>query len=167
MSPVFLGFTLISGKRIHYLLPLLPGLALVLAWAFDKVNTEDWLKPRLFYGVVLGFLGLVFVLLPELSIYIHWWPELAGISPVWGVVVCLSAILLVGLPAKAVQESVCLISIASITTALSLASCFFSVNGQYYDTAPPAKKIAELLNKIIMWCYLAISIMGNFNLQGV
>jgi 4-amino-4-deoxy-L-arabinose transferase-like glycosyltransferase len=33
--PVFLGFSLVSGKQVHYLLPLLPAVALALARALD------------------------------------------------------------------------------------------------------------------------------------
>ena len=36
--PVFIAFSLVSGKRIHYLLPLVPALALIVARAVDEIT---------------------------------------------------------------------------------------------------------------------------------
>ena len=38
LIPVFISFSFISGKQIHYLLPLIPGLSLLLALAFDRAR---------------------------------------------------------------------------------------------------------------------------------
>lgn len=39
LIPVFISFSLISGKQIHYLLPLLPGILLLFALAFERMQS--------------------------------------------------------------------------------------------------------------------------------
>lgn len=40
LAPVFISFCLISGKQPHYLLPLLPGIAIVLTLCLQKLRTQ-------------------------------------------------------------------------------------------------------------------------------
>jgi hypothetical protein len=41
MIPVFAGFSLISGKQVHYLLPLLPALSVGMALALDRARQQN------------------------------------------------------------------------------------------------------------------------------
>ncbi len=63
LIPVFIGFSLISGKQVHYLLPLLPGVILVFALAFAGV--QDKLTSSKHALVAMGICGLL-TLLPGL-----------------------------------------------------------------------------------------------------
>ncbi|PZP55239.1 MAG: hypothetical protein DI586_07535, partial [Micavibrio aeruginosavorus] len=59
LLPVFISFCFISGKQIHYLLPLLPGLAIILAIALG--NTDKEYSSRfsfLPYATIAFFLSL-------------------------------------------------------------------------------------------------------------
>ena len=40
--PVFIAFSFISGKQVHYLLPIYPALALMIASEFDRIKAIAW-----------------------------------------------------------------------------------------------------------------------------
>jgi 4-amino-4-deoxy-L-arabinose transferase-like glycosyltransferase len=63
--PAWLLFSLVSGKQIHYLLPTLPFIALLLARAVD--NTPVFTRQRYVLIFVLFVLGAVLLLIPHLS----------------------------------------------------------------------------------------------------
>jgi 4-amino-4-deoxy-L-arabinose transferase-like glycosyltransferase len=166
LLPVFLAFSLISGKRIHYLLPLLPGMALLLAWCLTNADNAFWQKPRYGYAVVLGLLGLGLLVFPFLNSHFLWMPDWIGLSPIWGVMLCLSATGLAWLPTKTSTASIGLVAFVSVTTALSLAGGFFSINKAYYNTLPPALKIAEFRQakqEVFMFTY---KYHGQFQFTG-
>ncbi|HEU0277578.1 MAG TPA: glycosyltransferase family 39 protein [Rhodanobacteraceae bacterium] len=84
----FVAFCLISGKQVHYLLPLLPAWALGGAWLLQQAGSR--LRPRLF-GVLAVLIGVVLLALPWLAarrygLALH--PALAALALVaWGVAV--------------------------------------------------------------------------------
>lgn len=55
LAPVFISFCIVSGKQPHYLVPLLPGVFVVFAWAYRPVAVR-WLR-----GVAIGVVGLLVV----------------------------------------------------------------------------------------------------------
>jgi hypothetical protein len=89
--PTVVAFSLIGGKQAHYLLPLLPGAALLFAVALDRGG----------FGVRVGLAstlliaaGLVLALLPR---YAAARPDLAFVSdtsPAWGALVASIGIVL-------------------------------------------------------------------------
>lgn len=166
LLPVFLAFSLISGKRIHYLLPLLPGMALLLARAMANFDNVLWHKPRYVYAALLGFLGLGLFVCSFLNGHYGWMPDWIALSPIWGGMLCLSAAGLAWLPTRTSTASISLITLASLTTALSLAAGFFSINKTYYDTVLPALKIAELRQakqEVVIYTY---KYHGQFQFTG-
>jgi 4-amino-4-deoxy-L-arabinose transferase-like glycosyltransferase len=68
IMPVFIAFMAISGKQIHYLIPLLPGAFMLLAHIFIRTNLQARLSaPSLFLILtgpvailILAFIGLEF-----------------------------------------------------------------------------------------------------------
>lgn len=52
LIPVFLAFSLISGKQPHYLVPLVPGAALLAAYSLQRLQTRALIKA---FAVVLAF----------------------------------------------------------------------------------------------------------------
>jgi 4-amino-4-deoxy-L-arabinose transferase-like glycosyltransferase len=164
--PVFVAFSLVSGKRIHYLLPLMPAMTLLAAWAFDNMTEFNWQRAHVWVMSALGLLGLVLMLLPWLNGFCRWWEGLPSISPVWGIALCISAVGLSALPAQNKNESVALVCLGSIITALVLAGGFFQINGKHYDTAPPAKKIAELMGEKRAIAFYGAKYYGQFHFTG-
>lgn len=69
----FLLFSLISGKQVHYLLPLLPALALLVSRALADASPKPTLGDTFPYLVIIAF-GLILLFLPAvpgLRLY-HW-----------------------------------------------------------------------------------------------
>ena len=56
LLPVIIGFSLISGKQPHYLVPLLPGVVMLTALCLEQVRTRT--LARTFALAVAGFIGL-------------------------------------------------------------------------------------------------------------
>jgi hypothetical protein len=144
--PVFIAFSLISGKRIHYLLPLVPAMALILARAVDEITEpERWERAHSVAMAVFGLLGAVLMLLPRLNDAYHWRAELSLISPVWGSLLVMSAVILGITKAKSAQDSVLYICIASVIALITVCGGFFEAKSDRYDTRPAAQAIAALM----------------------
>jgi len=144
--PVFIAFSLISGKRIHYLLPLVPALALLLARAADEITESGrWARAHSVAMAVFGLLGAVLMLLPRLNDAYHWRAELSLISPVWGSLLVMSAVILGITKAKSAQDSVLYICIASVIALITVCGGFFETKSDRYDTRPAAQAIAALM----------------------
>ena len=62
--PVFIAFSFISGKQVHYLLPIYPALALMIASEFDRIKKIAWydhaaiVLPLLIVGVIFYYLNV-------------------------------------------------------------------------------------------------------------
>lgn len=166
LLPVFMAFSLVSGKRIHYLLPIIPALALMLAWMFIQLADLNWRRFHLHIMSLLVVIGMILLLLPWLNSHFHWLAEISMLSPVWGVILCGCAGILAMLSANTIQGSVSYVCVASIATALVLASAFFAVQGDRYDTAPPARKIAAILSENKSVGFYGNKYHGQFHFTG-
>jgi 4-amino-4-deoxy-L-arabinose transferase-like glycosyltransferase len=164
--PVFVAFSLVSGKRIHYLLPLMPALALLLAWALTQAGEVRWRRLYLWFIATLACLGLALVLLLWLNADHHWRDDLSSLSPLWGAGLIISAAIMSVMVVNKAKETVAYICVASIITALILAGGFFKVNGNRYDTAPPGQKIAELLAEKKAVAFYGSKYHGQFHFTG-
>jgi len=85
----FVAFCAISGKQIHYLLPLLPAWALAGAWLLQQTGAR--LRPRLF--ALLALLAAIgMAALPRQVAKIFGWPP----QPAIGAFACVGVIIAVG-----------------------------------------------------------------------
>ncbi len=151
--PAFAVFCLVSGKQPHYLLPLLPGLALYLAVVLSRDGAA--LRGRLF-GVLLLLAGVALAVLPYLAARAHGVATLdgfvrshsitesalhvgAGIWPVWGALaVVLGLYLLWRGSVFAGPRTLALVSVATATIGmLALAQGV----GPYVDVSVAAARI--------------------------
>lgn len=166
--PVFIVFSLISGKRLHYLLPLLPVLAIVLARAADQLYSDQRLWQRAHIGAtaVLGLLGIVLAGAPWLKALAHWFPELAEFSPAWGILLFLIMAGLGACKAKNAEESVFYAGLASVLVLLIVSGAFFSARGDCYDTRQTAQKIAALMAENKQVAYLGGAYHGDYQFSG-
>jgi 4-amino-4-deoxy-L-arabinose transferase-like glycosyltransferase len=145
--PVFVAFSLISGKRLHYLLPLFPALALLLARAASGMQKDNWRTAAMPIAVLTTFAGLALALFPLLNRHYQWRSELLTVSPLWGLSLAALALLGFAAPVKnAVQSSLqaCALTIAAL---LLTAGAYFSAMRPYYDLTAPAGQIATLLKQ--------------------
>jgi 4-amino-4-deoxy-L-arabinose transferase-like glycosyltransferase len=91
--PVFIAFSLISGKQPHYLLPIIPAFALLVGRGWDDLNHISWLD-KLLPAVVGVAAGAFLLALPSLTHQYHLAIWMANI-PVWvGAMLILGSLLL-------------------------------------------------------------------------
>jgi 4-amino-4-deoxy-L-arabinose transferase-like glycosyltransferase len=151
--PVFAAFSLISGKRLHYLLPLMPGVALIIARAVDGIETFAWQKSQRLIAGVIGMMSAALLLSPFLAAYWPWLAESAALSPLWGLLLALSAAGLGLSKANSPVTAAFTVCAGSVLTAIILSCAFFQVRGARYDMTAPSREIAALLaqNKALVY----------------
>ena len=149
--PAFALFCLVSGKQPHYLLPILPGLALYLAVVLGSDGAR--LRGRLF-GALLLLSGIALAALPYLAAHAHEIAALdqlhltdsslrvfAGVWPLWGVLCCvLGGWLLLARTAHASLRALALSSVA--TASIGMLALAQGV-GPTVDVTAAATRIAE------------------------
>jgi len=165
--PTFVAFCLVSGKQPHYMLPLLPALAIYLAQVLD--GQQSRLRSRLF-GVLLLFAGIALAATPYLAAHAHaiGWVDafvrydhirgtaltvLAGIWPLWGVLTILLALCLLVLhrrfasPRSLAFACVATASIGMLTIAQGI--------GPYVDVSAAAARIKQAQESGVPIAHLA------------
>lgn len=162
LVPVFIAFSLISGKRLHYLLPLLPGVALMIARGVDAVGNFAWGKGQRVFAAAIGIISIILIGLPYLN---DDWQELSKLSPFWGGTLALGAVALWFGKANTSVESAFNMCAGAVVLSLVLATGFFSLRGARYDTTAPGRKIAALLaqNKAVVFVR---EYHGQYNFSG-
>jgi 4-amino-4-deoxy-L-arabinose transferase-like glycosyltransferase len=93
--PVFLAFSMISGKQLHYLLPIFPALALAVARAaFAEESSpqrrRDHVPPALTCAAIGA--GLFYISSQPLGIFPETW--LGKLQPLWGLALAALALIL-------------------------------------------------------------------------
>ncbi|MGJ0484042.1 MAG: ArnT family glycosyltransferase [Methylomicrobium sp.] len=166
--PLFIVFSLISGKRIHYLLPMFPLLVLVLARATEEIHHRqiDWQRPNQWGAVLLALIGSVMVIASRLNGLTPRYAELALLSPLWGICLWIVAVWLWKYQARSAQESIFTVSIATVLTLLVISSAFFSVRGDRFDMRSTGATVAEILNQNKEVAYLNDVYHGEYQFSG-
>jgi len=138
-------FSLISGKQIHYLIPELPGFALMTAYMLDhKLQT---VKLRYLVGLTVALMVGIGVLLLNGAVLKFWRGCDACFqpSPVWGIILLLSAAMVTWMGWLGIRFRA--ISLGMIL----LWSVVWAATGPFvtrnYDVVTPAQRIHELQRK--------------------
>ena len=142
--PGLLGFSAISGKQAHYLIPLLPALALLASRALQRLPEQTAgrgslatvLAPGLFLSAAIAFAQPLSVL-PGLP---SWWTQL---SPAWGVALVVLNLAWVPL-LKSPSAHRRLATLAVLTAALLHAGPVHEAVYPAFDARPLASAIAAL-----------------------
>lgn len=146
--PVLIAFSLVSGKRIHYLLPLLPALALMLSRAVDEIKDQRcWKRAHLVITGIFALFGISLMVLPGLNDHYQWRAELSMVSPLWGALLLAVAVALGAARAKDAPSSALYICMASLVASLMMSCAFFEIEADHYDMKAAAKKIAGLMEE--------------------
>ncbi|MFQ5674032.1 MAG: phospholipid carrier-dependent glycosyltransferase [Nitrospinales bacterium] len=140
----FILFSLISGKQVHYLIPVLPGLALLAGKGFDELKTAPRSKDHWPISTLLMGLGGALLSLPFLAEHQLAPRGLKEISPwpgiVWIVLGGIPLALRFKSPAGA-AKAVGLVGIALIVVAQISAGDFLATR---YDLKQTAEKLGTL-----------------------
>lgn len=165
--PVFIAFSLVSGKRVHYLLPLAPALVLILARAADEVTeAERWERAHIAVMAVFGLLGTVLMLLPWLNDVYQWRAELSLISPVWGGLLVIVATIFGTAKARGAQDSLLYVCTASVILLITVSGGFFAVKADRFDTKPAARTIAALMDENKAIAFYGSKYHGQYHFAG-
>ena len=130
--PVFVVFSLMSGKQIHYILPIFPALALLIArYSHTEPSTN---KNVLLIAITIAFFGAVLLILP---LYQRSHPTLAAWLqqiPLWlGSGIIASAMLIYFLPKKSIANSILLLSTMTIALVTICMFVLLHTAGDAYD----------------------------------
>ncbi|GAA0716218.1 ArnT family glycosyltransferase [Dokdonella soli] len=136
--PTFVAFSLVGGKQPHYLLPVIPGVALALAFALDR----GALRVRVgLLALVLVAIGLAMALLPRFSAARPALAYVGDISPWWGIaVIALGMGLLAGMRRLAQPMWPAL---AMVMLALLVKLAVIEGTGERYDIEAIASRIRD------------------------
>lgn len=146
--PAFAGFSFISGKQVHYLLPLLPGFALLAARGLDDV--EDGLNSRRSWrdqwpvgAAILIIAGILLWIPARAAVYHHFPAWVAAISPITalGAVVCALISLL---PMPSVEGQTRLLTGVAIALVAILLVGIGRYAAPYYDLRGAARFVASI-----------------------
>lgn len=91
--PVFVAFSFISGKQPHYLLPIIPAFALLVARGWDDISEVTWLD-KLIPALVAIAIGAVLIYLPTYHQHHYLAPWVLNIPALAGLVLALGGLLL-------------------------------------------------------------------------
>lgn len=145
MVPVFVGFSLISGKQLHYLLPLFPPFALLVARGLAADEVRCGWKAQLLPSLALVALATVLVSIHRITDAGDL-PEGALAISVWVPLLILLLALSLPLPWRVVaaSERVVHLALSSIALLVVLHLGVVRVLSPAYDVRPAAR----LLNRL-------------------
>lgn len=165
--PVFLAFSLVSGKRIHYLLPLIPAFILLAARAADEITeAKPWERAHRPIISIYAVLGLVLACLPWLNSKYHWLEELSSLSPAWGVLLCASGFLLGLRKAANATQSIFYAGVASVAALIIISSGFFSLKARNFGTVEASHQISKLMAEQKDIVYYGSKYHGQYHFNG-
>lgn len=140
--PVFAAFTLISGKQVHYLLPIFPAFALLLARLLDIQAIPkrlDNLFPALAltgFGILLGLLHYV-----QQQTIPRW---LTDISPIGGLVIIAIGVAMAEIRYANMQREVWKLAVLNVAAVLVFYLAVVKETGLVYDMRPISAQLKTI-----------------------
>jgi 4-amino-4-deoxy-L-arabinose transferase-like glycosyltransferase len=142
LVPVFIAFSLVSGKQMHYLLPLFPAFALLLARGLQSVSPSR--SDKLPAAIITLALGALIIYLPFYAQLHHLAPWVSNIS-VWnGVALIACALLLLTPSAQAAGEVWKMSLFSAAVVVIVVYSIVMHGSGLAYDLRPIALQLKTL-----------------------
>lgn len=139
MLPALVGFSLTSGKQLHYLLPQFPAFALFAARALEGEQRRSRPWPA---AIALAAIGIAALLLPHLTLP----PSVAALADTrwwWGLPFFALAVW-IALPRDVAAAQVPKLAAASIVTLAALHVAYVRPLASAWDVRPLAGAIARL-----------------------
>lgn len=143
LASSFFVFSLLPSKQIHYLIPMLPGFALICARLYSQTNP---LQPRLFSELLppllIGLSGLFLIFLPQVPglSKLNWVKQ---VEPYWGLSVLVIGLFLAAIVAYSRRLSVAALSTGVVTAIFIGLIFFFQYTGLQYNLRPAAAMLKQ------------------------
>lgn len=165
LIPVFVAFSFISGKQVHYVLPIFPAFALIIARCISLQNGTvklDYLPIAITYLAI----GSVLLFLPHYakshSISVENWANL----PLWlGFFAIALGIFLYFYPKKSISNALSALSICSVLLIAISMFVLIHTAGDAYDVRPISYKVKALETENIPVAYLG-KYAGTYDFVG-
>jgi len=137
---VFLLFSMVSGKQIKYLLPMLPAFALLVSRVLSllpalPVRQRPWLP-----AVVLAVLGIAGMVLPFV---LHKAPWLNAVNPLWGGLLLAGAVVLLLLPPAVPMQYPWRMVVLSVMVVVIAEVGVLRIGATSYDLRQASRLIAD------------------------
>jgi 4-amino-4-deoxy-L-arabinose transferase-like glycosyltransferase len=147
LLPTFTGLSLISGKNVHYLLPLVPGLALLISLglrgvAFQEKDRRSFRILAIASAVLLTL--LVFVVRDRLPAREALSSALSDLNTPWTAASIIVATLLLFVLNRSLQQALIAVAMANLVLAANLAAQSQQTVARLYDLEPMSKVVADL-----------------------
>ncbi|MDD1622898.1 MAG: glycosyltransferase family 39 protein [Methylococcaceae bacterium] len=164
LASTFIVFSLLPSKQIHYLIPMLPAFALLVARILTRAEKPQRLVLELLLPAAFGMLGMFLLLLPQV-------PSLAKLNWVrnvemgWGL-----SVLAVGMALAVSAVYFKKLSVGTVSTALVVSIFagfvfFFQYNGLAYNLGPAAARV-KAFNERGTPCAFVGNYQGQLNFLG-
>lgn len=146
LVPVFVAFSFVSGKQMHYLLPLFPAFALLLARGLQTVDTTQiigW-SGKLPVALVTIAVGVLIIYLPFYA-QTHQVAPWVSVIPMWHGLALIACILILLIPVRHLVGEVWKMSFFS-AAAVVIAIYYIVLQGAglAYDIRPLAAQLKVL-----------------------
>lgn len=167
MLPVLIAFSLISGKRIHYLLPLMPAFALILARAaYESSEIYKWKDAYSNLWFLLGFIALGLALFPLLNPIFHLREDLIALNPLWGTALFVAMCSLTFFFCEEIKHIILYTCILAILVPTVFTASYFDIQTQRFNTKPIAEKIAQFHQEKKSVVFVTDKYHGQFQFTG-
>ncbi|MGR9072111.1 MAG: ArnT family glycosyltransferase [Gammaproteobacteria bacterium] len=146
--PVFLSFCLISGKQLHYLLPIFPAIALMIARIADSGARSFGVcqKSHRHFAAIIAALAITSMIALALNDIYAWAPDARRSSPLWFLALFVIVMGLLAKPAGNLIRSAAFLCSTTVASTLLISSAFFQAEYRNFDTSETSRLIADLQN---------------------
>jgi 4-amino-4-deoxy-L-arabinose transferase-like glycosyltransferase len=164
--PVFIAFSFISGKQVHYILPLFPAFALLMAKCISSSKTTSKLQ-ILPVVIATSILGIILFYLPNYLSQHSTSAKWLLTIPNWlGVVIVLSSILLFIVTKHSPHQTIEHLSTFSVCIVMCVMVVILNAAGKAYDVKPLSQQLKILETNHIPIAYIGTKYPGIFNFLG-
>jgi 4-amino-4-deoxy-L-arabinose transferase-like glycosyltransferase len=157
LIPVFIAFSFISGKQVHYVLPIFPAAALIIARliSLNKTISKLDLTP---ICVVFIILGCILLYLPHYAqshgVSVTNWSNL---SPFPGLFAITLGFFLYFNPKKSILDTIFAIAVSTITLVAITMFGLLRTAGEAYDVRPISNQI-----KVLESSDVPVAVIGKY-----
>ena len=157
-------FSVLPSKQIHYLIPMLPAFALLVARALTQTQSNIALKSDIVLPLMLAAIGVFLMCLPSIpALNSYGWVQ--NVEREWGLTVLTVAVFLALSLFYWPKFSVLAISAAMVVAIFAGLIFFFQYNRDSYDLTPAALQVKAFNEQGVDYAFVG-NYQGQLNYLG-